>query len=106
MFSQSMPIERKSQEGTRLLFTKRDRLVGSVQLGHPCSPEGFAAFSRPNEFRQGSGIGAFLTAFFSVSSTQREGLIPALNLIQEPSSTLEANAVARVCLVYKSLLLR
>jgi hypothetical protein len=51
-------------------------------IGHHSSPEGFAAFSKINEFHQGSGIGAFLKAFFWLPEASRHALIPPLNLMR------------------------
>jgi hypothetical protein len=52
------------------------------RVGHRSAPEGFAAFSKVNEFRSGSGIGAFLKAFFALAQDKRAALIPPLNLIR------------------------
>jgi hypothetical protein len=51
-------------------------------LGHRTSPDGFAAFSKVNEFQANSGIGAFLNAFFSLPRPKRQSLIPVLNLLR------------------------
>jgi hypothetical protein len=53
-----------------------------LRVGHRSAPEGFAAFSKVNEFRSGSGIGVFLKAFFALAEDKREALIPPLNLIR------------------------
>lgn len=52
------------------------------RLGHRSASDGFPAFSRVNEFRSGSGMGAFLKAFFALPENKRTSLIPSLNLIR------------------------
>jgi hypothetical protein len=52
------------------------------RMGRRNSEDGFAAFSRVNEFRAGSGLGAFLKAFFALPEDKREALIAPLNLIR------------------------
>jgi hypothetical protein len=51
-------------------------------IGHRSSPEGFPAFTNINESRPGSGIGAFLAAFFSLPEGKRDALIAPLNLMR------------------------
>lgn len=51
-------------------------------IGHRSSPEGFPAFTSVNELRPGSGIGAFLAAFFSLPEGKRQALIAPLNLMR------------------------
>ena len=54
-------------------------------FGRRLTEDGFGAFSRVNELRQGSGVEPFLAAFFSVASTTRDALIVPLNLIRSGS---------------------
>lgn len=51
-------------------------------IGRKSSDDGFPAFSKVNEFAPNSGIGAFLTAFFSLTEDKREALIAPLNLMR------------------------
>jgi hypothetical protein len=52
------------------------------RVGHRSAADGFATFSKINEFRAGSGLGAFLKALFALPEDKREALIVPLNLIR------------------------
>jgi hypothetical protein len=54
-------------------------------FGRQLTEDGFGAFSPVNELRPDSGIGPFLTAFFSVPSSKRHALVVPLNLIRTGS---------------------